>query len=72
MLKNLNVHEIQISIDGLEDAHDSLRGKGTFRIAIRSIELATESGFEVSVSTMVHPKISWILIKWKTYLKKSG
>ncbi|MEK7197808.1 MAG: radical SAM protein, partial [Nitrospirota bacterium] len=72
MLKNLNVHEIQISIDGLEDAHDSLRGKGTFRIAIRSIELATESGFEVSVSTMVHPKNLMDFDKMENLFKKIG
>jgi radical SAM protein with 4Fe4S-binding SPASM domain len=54
-LKGLNVDEIQISIDGLEDAHDSLRGKGTFKPAIRAVKAALDAGFEVSVSTMVHP-----------------
>ena len=56
VLKNLNVNEIQISIDGLEYAHDSLRGKGTFKRAIEAVKLAIESGFEVSISTMVHSK----------------
>lgn len=55
-LKGLNVDEIQISIDGLEEAHDSLRGKGTFKSAIKAVKRAIDSGFEVSVSTMVHPK----------------
>jgi radical SAM protein with 4Fe4S-binding SPASM domain len=55
-LKNLNVDEIQISIDGLKDAHDSLRGKGTFRLAIEAVKRAIDYGFEVSISTMVHPK----------------
>lgn len=55
MLKKLNVDEIQISIDGLEDAHDSLRGKGTFRSAIGAVKKALSAGFEVSVATMVHP-----------------
>ena len=55
-LKNLNVDEIQISIDGLKDAHDSLRGKGTFRLAIEAVKRAIDCGFEVSISTMVHPK----------------
>jgi radical SAM protein with 4Fe4S-binding SPASM domain len=55
-LKNLNVDEIQISIDGLKDAHDSLRGKGTFRLAIEVVKRAIDYGFEVSISTMVHPK----------------
>lgn len=56
MLKKLNVAEIQVSIDGLEGAHDSLRGKGTFRSAIDAVKRAIDSGFEVSVSTMVHAK----------------
>jgi radical SAM protein with 4Fe4S-binding SPASM domain len=55
-LKNLNVDEIQISIDGLKDAHESLRGKGTFRLAIEAVKRAIDYGFEVSISTMVHPK----------------
>jgi len=55
-LERLNVDEIQISIDGLEDAHDSLRGKGTFSAAIERIKLSLAHGFDVSVSTMVHAK----------------
>jgi radical SAM protein with 4Fe4S-binding SPASM domain len=55
ILKNLNVDEIQISIDGLENAHDSLRGRGTFKKAIEAVKSSINSGFEVSVSTMVHP-----------------
>jgi radical SAM protein with 4Fe4S-binding SPASM domain len=56
ILKKLNVNEIQISVDGLEDAHDSLRGKGTFRSSIEAVKRAIDSGFEVSISTMVHAK----------------
>jgi radical SAM protein with 4Fe4S-binding SPASM domain len=55
MLRRLPVDEIQISIDGLEQAHDALRGKGTFNAAMNAIVRAREAGFEVSVSTMVHP-----------------
>lgn len=54
VLKRLNVNEIQISIDGLESAHDALRGKGTHRLALDAVKRALDSGFEVSVSTMVH------------------
>lgn len=55
ILTNLNVDEIQISIDGLENAHDSLRGKGTFKKTIGAVKNAINSGFEVSIATMVHP-----------------
>ena len=56
LLRGLNVDEIQISIDGLEKGHDSLRGAGTFNKAVRAVRLAKEMGFEVSVATMVHAK----------------
>ena len=56
ILKCLNADEIQISIDGLEEAHDSLRGKGTFRSAMDAIRRSIDAGFEVSVSTMIHAK----------------
>jgi radical SAM protein with 4Fe4S-binding SPASM domain len=55
ILIHLNVDEIQISIDGLEHAHDSLRGKGSFRSAIKAVNEALFAGFEVSVATMIHP-----------------
>lgn len=54
-IKKLHVDEIQISIDGLEDAHDSLRGKGTFRFAMKAVKLALDHGLPVSIATMVHP-----------------
>lgn len=55
-LKRLNAHEIQISIDGMEDAHDQIRGKGSFRLAMKAIKLSIDYSFEVSISTMIHPK----------------
>ncbi len=53
-LINLHVDEIQISIDGLEKAHDILRGAGTFARSMGSVLLCLEMGYEVSISTMVH------------------
>jgi radical SAM protein with 4Fe4S-binding SPASM domain len=54
VLGTLNVHEVQVSIDGLEEAHDALRGKGSFRRTLRGVRAALEAGFDISVSTMVH------------------
>jgi radical SAM protein with 4Fe4S-binding SPASM domain len=53
-LKNLNVHEIQVSIDGLEHAHDKTRGAGSFKSAMEAVKLSLDAGMAVSVSTMVH------------------
>ncbi len=55
MLAGLNVDEVQVSIDGLERAHDALRGRGSFRHAVKAVETAAEAGMDISVSTMVHP-----------------
>ena len=54
LLKELNVEELQISIDGLEKGHDLLRGKGTFKSTIKAVELSIKEGFDVSISTMIH------------------
>jgi radical SAM protein with 4Fe4S-binding SPASM domain len=56
VLQGLQVDEIQVSIDGLEHAHDALRGAGSFRRAVRAIEAAAAAGLEISVSTMIHPR----------------
>lgn len=55
VLNHLNFDEIQISIDGLEDAHDEIRGKGTYKITMKAIKDALDADFDVSVSTMIHP-----------------
>ncbi len=53
-LDGLNVDEIQVSIDGLERAHDALRGEGSFGKALKAVAAAVDAGLDVSVSTMVH------------------
>ncbi len=52
-ISSLNFDEIQISIDGLEEAHDKLRGKGTFKQALEGLEYAKNHGYDVSVATMI-------------------
>ena len=54
LLKTLKVDEIQVSIDGLERAHDSVRGSGTYKRSMDAVKLALDAGFMVSISTMVH------------------
>ncbi len=54
LLKRLNFHEIQISLDGMEKGHEAIRGQGNFQKAIRSMELVREAGIDLSVATMVH------------------
>ena len=55
LLNRLKVHEIQVSIDGMQNAHDALRGCGTYDLALNALRRSLDAGFEVSVSTMVSP-----------------
>lgn len=56
MISTINIDEVQISIDGLEEAHEALRGKGSFSAALAAVRCCRDAGMEVSVSTMVHSK----------------
>lgn len=55
VLKTLKVDEIQVSIDGLQRTHDSVRGAGMYERSLQAIRQALDAGFDVSVSTMVLP-----------------
>lgn len=50
----LRVHEVQVSLDGLEGAHNTLRGPGTFARAVRGLQAAVSAGLDVSVATTVN------------------
>ena len=49
----LRFHEVQVSLDGPEEAHDQLRGRGSFRRALGALRLLAEAGVPVSVATVV-------------------
>jgi radical SAM protein with 4Fe4S-binding SPASM domain len=52
----LRVHEVQISLDGMKEGHEAIRGRGTFQKALRAIDHLQEAGIPVSVATMIHKK----------------
>jgi len=52
--KKLRVHEVQISLDGMKEGHESLRGKETFEKTILAIDHLQEANIRVSVATMIH------------------
>ncbi|MFQ5800307.1 MAG: radical SAM protein [Candidatus Hydrothermarchaeales archaeon] len=47
------IHAMQISLDGMKDGHEYLRGKDTFKKAVRGIKNAAKV-LDVNVATMVH------------------
>ena len=46
-LKNNPDNKVQVSIDGLEETHDFIRGKGTFKKSIENIKLLRDNGINV-------------------------
>lgn len=52
-IRELNFDEIQISIDGLKDAHDRLRGTGTFTKAVEAAKKVVQSGKQLSIATII-------------------
>ncbi|MEN2985176.1 MAG: radical SAM protein [Thermodesulfovibrionaceae bacterium] len=54
LLSKLNVHELQISLDGMEQGHEALRGSGTFEKTLSAIKKAKDFNFDVSVATVIH------------------
>jgi radical SAM protein with 4Fe4S-binding SPASM domain len=52
--EKLKVHEVQVSLDGIDSSHDMLRGSGAFTKAVNSLRELVKAGKDVSVATMVH------------------
>lgn len=60
---------IIISLDGLEETNDYMRGKGSFRLITHSAELISKNNLKLLVNTVVHKKISInLLICMNIYL----
>jgi radical SAM protein with 4Fe4S-binding SPASM domain len=53
-IKELDVDEIQFSLDGWQEGHDWLRGPGVFEKTVNGVNIAREAGIPVSFSTMIH------------------
>ena len=53
-LEWLNFDEVQISLDGMEQGHDLLRGKGSFIKALGGARRVAASPLALSIATQVH------------------
>jgi len=54
--KKLRVHEVQVSLDGMKEGHESIRGEGTFEKTLQAIDHLQEANIRVSVATMIHQR----------------
>jgi len=52
-LANAGVNYVQVSIDGLQDVHDGIRGKGAFNKAINGIKNCLKVGLYVSMDVVI-------------------
>jgi radical SAM protein with 4Fe4S-binding SPASM domain len=53
ILSALGIHELMISLDGPEEVHDSIRGRGTYAKAWNAVRTAQALGIPVRVNTVV-------------------
>lgn len=52
-IREAEVNDVQVSLDGLEATHDSLRGKGSYKRALRGIGNLVAQGVETSINLTV-------------------
>jgi len=52
-LRELEVSNVQVSLEGLEKTNDSIRGKESFERAVNGIKILLENGIDTSVSMTV-------------------
>ena len=54
-LREAGMSTVSVSLDGMEQSHDSLRQKkGAWRLALRGLQALREAGFEPQVTTVLH------------------
>lgn len=54
-LEDLKVFQVQVSLDGLEETHNQIRGhSNSFQLAIEAIKMLIDSGIQVGISTTVN------------------
>jgi radical SAM protein with 4Fe4S-binding SPASM domain len=72
VIKELNVQEVQLSLDGLETGHEMIRGKGTWAKTVGRLEALQDEGLEISVATMIHRGNLAELAKMSNWLQELG
>jgi len=70
--RRLKVHQVQVSIDGLETAHDLMRGHGNFQKSVNGIRNLIDAGMKVAVSTMVFAKNLQDFEELQSFLRGMG
>ena len=61
LIKWLNLKTLQVSIDGDEKNHDSIRGKGNFEAVCQGLDILSRYGIRTRVSFTAHLDNYWLL-----------
>jgi radical SAM protein with 4Fe4S-binding SPASM domain len=72
VIGELNVDEVQLSLDGMETGHELIRGTGTWKKTVRRIKALQNAGLEVAIATMIHRGNLDELEKMRNWLHKLG
>lgn len=71
-LKKTGIKKIAVSLDGLKESHDKIRGKGTFERTLKIIKKLIKEGFEVKVTITLNKLNKDDIPKLSVLLKKIG
>lgn len=69
-LKSYGIEHVHISLDGDEDTHDKIRGKGAFKRAMQSTLLLRDSGMDVEFLFTAN-KLNYKLVEYVLQLTES-
>lgn len=72
VLKECNINGVQVSLEGLKEMHEKIRGKGTFERTISGIKLLVDAGIRVTVNTQLTKGIIDNIQEYASFLKSTG
>ena len=68
----LEFQEVQVSLDGMEEGHDFIRGVGSFSSALRGVDSLRNVGKNISIATMIHRRNLEELDSLESLVKRLG
>lgn len=71
-LKNKNLIKFIVSVDGTKDAHEAIRGKGTYDVTLQNLKMLTQLGYKVSVNMVLQKSNYATLFELVEDLNKVG
>lgn len=70
-LKDYGIKHYQISLDGLEETHDNIRKRGSFRDSLRALKILHEAGIKTDVMTTVQQENCSEILELYKFVKQA-